>query len=813
MSAKIFQSNITLKFQNSIFEQKFTENSQNCRTKYNWVFSLILLLISLTSMVFFGLEFNDHDDMVSFQKNKYANIISLVIHVIKLFVAVRYRNNIRVQRALNYYNYLILAIDIALIRFIALLHLKDNSKTFIIYYSAYMLEISFRSCWYVFNMMTFLEGFVSHIVLSLAISIWFVPSYSNPNTIIYLTAYLILLLLQTIFAYIWYKERKNSFYLGLKAEEKSTWYQGIFENMNTSMLRISNGKITYANKIAVKNLYYLVDEIELNIKELAPPTDNDPMRVLSHYSDFLIYKLFINNEFLNEEIGVRDYDIGQKTKDFLQTLKKEFKQTCEESNLLLFKGNSFIVNKKWNPILEIFYRFYYAEDGSESFDFILNDVTRVKLAEEKNADIKYKTLFFSKIAHEFKNPLICISELANQSEEYLNVDSMKLNNNLNIIKALSEFLLILVKDLDHVSVAHLNKVDMLQESYISIDDINQFLSNIVNGLLTKFGKIDKVKFSIDNRLTSGIKIKTDEIKLKQILVNLLSNSIKFTNAGCITLGYLEEESVVKIYVQDTGIGISESFKNDLFKTYVKGHDEGNKLGSGLGLSIIKDLTNKLGCHINYLSTEGEGSLFWFNLPYELDDCGSNYSKDTVYIKNLTLTLPRASTLLQEPRQSPYLIDKERSPTDNLSRESFLKRTFSEKKFNKKLNVIVTDDDLIVRKGTIRTLNKTALKLSIDINIIEANDGFETLYNVYKCYSSGNYISLIISDETMNYLNGYLSAEVLTKVFMSRNLRKIPFTILTAYEHRYSERYEIASYYTKPLDIIKATAILSSLKNI
>jgi hypothetical protein len=113
------------------------------------------------------------------------------------------------------------------------------------------------------------------------------------------------------------------------------------------------------------------------------------------------------------------------------------------------------------------------------------------------------------------------------------------------------------------------------------------------------------------------KIKTDEIKLTQIISNLVSNSLKFTKLGSINFGYIIKDKFIECYVKDTGIGIDEKMHEEIFKRFrqVETSLVREYEGAGLGLSISKAYVGLLGGKIWLSSRLGEGSLFRFTIPY------------------------------------------------------------------------------------------------------------------------------------------------------------------------------------------------------
>jgi hypothetical protein len=129
---------------------------------------------------------------------------------------------------------------------------------------------------------------------------------------------------------------------------------------------------------------------------------------------------------------------------------------------------------------------------------------------------------------------------------------------------------------------------------------------------------------------------------------------------------------------------------------------------------------------------------------------------------------------------------------------------------KSFNILVTDDETLTRQSTIRIIYNCAKELGKNINIIEVQDGIETIYCVYKCWSLGIEISMIFSDENMVFLNGLTSSQVLLDLSKKHNKNCIPFYLVTAYEGDYiSKNFKesIKQILSKPLDKIKAKNIM------
>jgi CheY-like chemotaxis protein len=127
-----------------------------------------------------------------------------------------------------------------------------------------------------------------------------------------------------------------------------------------------------------------------------------------------------------------------------------------------------------------------------------------------------------------------------------------------------------------------------------------------------------------------------------------------------------------------------------------------------------------------------------------------------------------------------------------------------------LNILIADDEVFTRQSTIRILQNISKSLNIKLNIIEAEDGLETIYFVYKCITQGVKISMILSDENMNFMYGSRTAEILMEIISKKRIAEIPFYLLTAYDNILIEKYissSISQILTKPLTKDSARILL------
>lgn len=177
----------------------------------------------------------------------------------------------------------------------------------------------------------------------------------------------------------------------------------------------------------------------------------------------------------------------------------------------------------------------------------------------------------------------------------------------------ADLLMQLVNDILDMSKIEAGTLEFVQTTV----DVNLLLSDLQQLFQMRVNEAGENIQIIAEPSRSSCMIQTDRNRVAQVLSNFAGNAIKFTHEGSIRIGYEARDTELYFYVKDTGAGIPAEKLPDVFERFVKLNKD--KKGAGLGLSISQTIVAKLGGQIGADSVEGEGSTFWFTIPYRT--CG------------------------------------------------------------------------------------------------------------------------------------------------------------------------------------------------
>ena len=429
-------------------------------------------------------------------------------------------------------------------------------------------------------------------------------------------------------------ESKVNLGFAKKALEKS---MTVIEENSYKKLKIESYKI--ASKIALRERNTKDAEILLNL--YTQKKDSLYNRYIYAISKSAEYDSNIGD--LNEIIASQQDDLAKKQKsiDFGKMttgLSIALIIILSLLALSLFKNNT--LRAKANDLLK---------DKNVELTLAKEKAERASLA---------KAQFLSTITHELRTPLYAVTGLTHLLLEEDPKPNQK--EHLNSLKFSGEYLLSLINNILDLNKLEANKVEVEKTAFSLKKRINDVLI-----ALNKTAEDRKNSLNFEYDKTIPEKLIGDPLKLSQVLINLIGNSVKFTQNGDVTIRVTKNSSNnnkvnLHIEIEDTGVGISKKKQKSIFETFNQGSLQINRKfgGSGLGLSIVKNLLELMNSKIYLESTLGKGSKFWFDISFNISN--SNQNVDNISNKTYNIdykSLENVSVLVVEDNKINQMITK------------------------------------------------------------------------------------------------------------------------------------------------------------
>lgn len=388
---------------------------------------------------------------------------------------------------------------------------------------------------------------------------------------------------------------------------------------------------------------------------------------------------------------------------------------------------------------------------------------------------KAKSRFLSNMSHDIRTPMNAITGFANLAQSNID-DKNQVKDYLDKIQSASKHLLNLINDILDMSRIESGKVQ-IEESEVSLKEVFHDVQNLIQPMAEE----KNIKFQIQNEVVHNY-VYCDKLRLNQVLINLLGNSVKFTpEGGEVSLRIYQEMVAPEGYgvyifkVKDNGIGIGKEFQDSIFKAFEREKSTENSgiQGTGLGLSITRSIVKMMGGKIEVESELGQGTEFTVKVVFMLQDVDEEQMNADVQLRNKAQ---------EEERE-----------------QALQKALFTGKK------ILLAEDNPLNREIAKKLL------MGQGFLVDEAVDGNAVVEKVAASHA-GEY-SVVLMDIQMPMMDGYEATRAIRDLD-NRMLANVPIVAMTANAFGEERKKAFAcgmnGYVTKPIEI---NVLFETLKQI
>ncbi|MGR8931896.1 MAG: PAS domain S-box protein [Gammaproteobacteria bacterium] len=328
-------------------------------------------------------------------------------------------------------------------------------------------------------------------------------------------------------------------------------------------------------------------------------------------------------------VGASDHELFPKS--LAESVVRLDRKVLEEGQALTFEEQMPHPDGQQHTYLTTKVPLKGESGATQSMIVLATDITEQKTLQSELASAKeeaerlmlVKSEFLANMSHEIRTPLNAVLGLAKIG--FRDTRDPASHNLFQHILASGQHLLGLLNDILDFSKLEAGKVAIEQSAFCLSDTINHAIELISEQAEAKQLRVDKVLAADLPNWVIG-----DELRLRQILLNLLSNATKFTDNGSVTLTVTRADRSVVFIVADTGIGMSEAQLEHLFSPFEQGDSSISRRygGTGLGLAICHTLVQLMGGKISAESKKGQGSRFKFDIPLPETTAGRQQKQPT-----------------------------------------------------------------------------------------------------------------------------------------------------------------------------------------
>ncbi|MBE6014395.1 MAG: response regulator [Lachnospiraceae bacterium] len=422
-----------------------------------------------------------------------------------------------------------------------------------------------------------------------------------------------------------------------------------------------------------------------------------------------------------------------------------------------------------------YYRFKFASDRADSDEIVVGvlNVDRSIRARERreelrqavkiaNAENEAKTAFLFNMSHDIRTPMNAIAGYTAMAKKYIDYPA-KVKDCLDKAELASKSLLKLISQVLDMSRIEAGKIELSMTPFNMIQSFNELLTIVESGARSNGIRIKGVIKNV-----SKSRVYADDLRMNQVVMNILGNAIKYTKPGGSVTATLEQMpcdeegfGIYRIIVADTGIGMTEEYMEHIFDTFSRENDStASKIeGTGLGMSIVKKLTDVMGGKIDIQSEKKKGTTVTLEFKFKL--CEGEIKEEVVEEAELDTTILRNKRVL-----------------------------------------LVEDNEMN------REIAKSILE-EYGLIVDEAEDGLQAV-NKVKSADSKAY-DVILMDIQMPRMNGFEAAK---KIRLMKSKENIPIVAMTANAFEEDRRKALEAgmdaHLSKPIDVDAMISVLSRM---
>ena len=513
--------------------------------------------------------------------------------------------------------------------------------------------------------------------------------------------------------------------------------------------------LTTSQKLAIDMDYQDVIRTNKGIFSLIYAADNQNNKAFDYFKRFLTDSFEVENKLLNVQLAKFESEhLSQQVEKLEQQKKLQQLKMAKEN-----QQRNFILLAAFLIILSgfLFYRRQVEKQSKRELESKVQLRTEALVATSKALEEanKVKSQFLANMSHEIRTPLTAV---IGQAEAIMNgdIDERYLQKEVGIILGNSHHLLQLINDILDLSKIEANKFELSPKPENIVAIMQEVHDMFYEPAMRKH-----LSFKATHTLHNPFMVNIDALRLKQILINLCANAVKFTSKGSVLCHVTIKEHHLVFQVTDTGIGMNEIQLAQIFDSFTQGDSSISRRfgGSGLGLFLSAQFAQIMKGKITVESKEKEGSTFTLCLPLECMMIENNLG-DMTSTEQLTLNITNNTNKVSQVKNKKSLqklISTEQHitgiviPTSNKKHALNVASAFANT--NKYTgNILLADDHDDNRRLIARLLT------NLGLTVFTASNGREAI----ELYEQTN-VSVILLDIQMPEMDGISAYKALRKL--------------------------------------------------